>query len=372
MEGDLIAVLTACALKDMAAAQGNHYVAAILDVKAMTEPNSKPHKRAAACQKDQVQKLMGAWLQARATRPNEMRDGDVAIVLDGGKLGNRAKLLKPFREFTGNSTKFSSKTVTVIYDEGSVKEKKTRIKGVSGVRQEEHMHLVSRVAFDCPERKRKHVAGSNRGSSLAFVKLPSWVSCWKLPFETKRKAYGKHRVDCGGKADSAGDDDTDDDGECDDFPPCFLDGALQRPMARAPKNLEPFCYHSLPLEFYEEVFTSYYINDVYDLSPGDGTAAKATLLARKTYVGICHADVHMAEMYTMLTEFVKENFAAQDSMFYQAGYASAKQDPVTDPKPKKRGKNERGGPKKKGKKDRVEAKESSDSDSDSEASGGST
>lgn len=60
------------------------------------------------------------------------------------------------------------------------------------------------------------------------------------------------------------------------------------------------------------------------MTPGDGAAAKSALLARKGYVGICHSDLHIEEMYRMLTNFVLQHFEVDGSVFYQATYACAK------------------------------------------------
>ena len=97
---------------------GYHWItgraAAVLDVKATTEPDSRPHKRKPACQNDQAQHHIRALLQSRATRPKDMREGDAAIVLDGGKLVSRAELLKPVKDFTGETAKLSTKMVAVV------------------------------------------------------------------------------------------------------------------------------------------------------------------------------------------------------------------------------------------------------------------
>ena len=343
-EGELMAIFDQCTLKDSVGAPGSGYVGCILDVKTMTEPVSQPHKRVGPCKKDKIIKLVGAWLKSRATQARAkdgMKEGDALLLLDGGKHGNQIKFLAPVRDFCG-AKHFSKKVVNIVYDEDSVMVRKSRVKGVSALRQQEWLHVVSRTAFDVPLRKRKHYVGTNRGSTLAFVKLPTWGSSWMLPFEIKRRLYGRNRVDVGGRAE--GDDDDDDVADSDEEqdaveddnnPPCFVDGVQTTPQVRAAKNLEPVCYQSLPTSFHEETLDSYYIKELYELTPWDGAVAKAALLGRKGYVGICHTDVHVAELYKMLTAFVLQTFQVQDSVFFQAGYAALKGvKPGTDDDPK--------------------------------------
>ena len=195
-----------------------------------------------------------------------------------------------------------------------------------------------------------------------------------MPFELKRKVYGKNRVDVGGRADESdgGEESNHEDeeaGDDDNNPPCFIDGVQQYPQVRAPKNIEPVCYQSLPTEFFEEAFESYYVRELYDLTPGDGAAAKAALASRKSYVGVCHTTAHAEELYKMLTNYVTRNFDVQASPFYQASYATqqgTKRDAESQDKGKASPKKK---PKKKDKKKPKKEKKKSSSSSSSSGSG---
>ena len=199
-EAQLEEMIKRSILKDSSGSAGSNYVAALLDVKQMGEPVTAPHSRVMPCKKERIMKLVGAFLRARRgdSANKLMKEGDVVILLDGGKRGNLSKLLSPFRAFSGHH-RTAMKTVTLVYEEESVKARKERVKGVNAVSQQELMHLVSRTAYDVPEMKRVTYAGTNRGNVMAFLRLPAWESGWLLSFDDKKKLWGKSRVPVGGR-----------------------------------------------------------------------------------------------------------------------------------------------------------------------------
>ncbi len=326
-------------LKDSSGSVGSNYVAALLDVKQLGEPVTAPHSRVMPCKKERILKLVSAFLRARGDSAKKlMKEGDVVILLDGGKRGNSHKLLSPFKEFAGLRGHVK-KTVNLVYEEESVKARKERVKGVNAVSQQESMYLVSRTAYDVPERKRLIFEGTNRGNVMAFLRLPSWESGWLLSFDDKKKLWGKSRVPVGGKTfddddeASGGDDDLvlEDgvDDNCPDLlPPCFgPDGSAPplKPKTRLGMNYEPVSFHTLPQEFYKDVLASYFVKDLFDLTAGDGTAAKACLACNSGYVGICCADFHVVSMRGMLVNYVLTLFANQKSFLYNPKYVKNEQ-----------------------------------------------
>ncbi len=407
-EAQLEEMIKRSILKDSSGSAGSNYAAALLDVKQMGEPVTAPHSRVMPCKKERIVKLVGAFLRARRgdSANKLMKEGDVVILLDGGKRGNLPKLLSPFREFSGHH-RTVMKTVTLVYEEESVKARKERVKGVNAVSQQESMHLVSRTAYDVPEMKRVTYAGTNRGNVMAFLRLPAWESGWLLSFDDKKKLWGKSRVPVGGRTfvdddDEASGGDHDDlvpeDGQDDNcppdlLPPCFgPDGsALQlKPKTRSGMNYEPVNFQSLPLEYYKDVLASYFVKDLLDLTAGDGTAAKACLACNIGYVGICCTDFHAESMRGMLVNYVLTLFANQRSFLYNLKYVKNEQQGTKratgsegageqpEKKQKKDSKPEKGGKKPKvdvkngGHKKKQEKESSSDSNDGSDESGTST
>ena len=393
-ESQLTEAIKRSILKDSLGSAGGNYVACLLDVKQLVEPITAPHSRVMPCKRERVMKLVGSFLRARGDKDKKlMRDGDCILLLDGGKRGNFSKLIAPVKEFAGPRG-MARKTVNLVYCEESVKAKKERVKGVNAVSQQEAMHIVSRTAYDVPERKRLVYAGSNRGDTMAFLRLPPWESCWLMSFDDKKRLWAKSRVAVGGKTFEDGDsmdedfdDDIVDDGP-DIVPPSFSsDGTtLQaKPKTRVGSNYEPVSFHPLPLDFYKDVLSSYFIKDMFDATPGDGTAARACLASANVgYVGIVCSDFHGERLRDHLVTYMLTLFGEPQSWHYKPKYKNPKKRAAATliagaPEPKQ-GKTERASagakPKNKaGKKDgknkrgkRTKKESSDDSSDDSSAS----
>ena len=62
---------------------------------------------------------------------------------------------------------------------------------------------------------------------------------------------------------------------------------------RADHLIEPFCYHSLPVQLYRELMdVDVRPQVVLDWCAGDGQAAQASMLNKTSYIGACHTPQH--------------------------------------------------------------------------------
>ena len=131
-ESQLKSAIEKSLLHDASGVPGSRYVACLYDAKLAGEPITAPHLRVTPCKKTRVKKLFSAFLKARSQDGKSMRSGDVCLIHDGGKAGNVHKFTAPFQEFCGRKG-FSRKTVTALFEEDSVKSRKSRVKGVAVV-----------------------------------------------------------------------------------------------------------------------------------------------------------------------------------------------------------------------------------------------
>ena len=238
--------------------------------------------------------------------------------------------------------------------------------------------MISREPLVMPEKKRIHYNGTNKGDLVGFVSLPEWESTWALTFDDKKKLYGKHRVAVGGPTGDDDDDDEDVDmGQPDDAdtPPTVATPSsttvTTAPTGRLGSNVEPVLYQAMPVEFYDDLMSSCFLSDVIHLTAGDGAAAKAALIRRVNFFGVCLSENHVEQLYTHLTDWMLKQFGEPSSAFYQPSMNKKRPAPSADaganPTPTGAGGagGAAGGKPKKAKKTAKAKKESSSSSSDS-------
>ena len=124
------------------------------------------------------------------------------------------------------------------------------------------------------EKKRRHRAyyeGFSSANVLRGLKLPTLPEMWTLTFAEKKSCYGSAMHAVGG-------------------PTSGVEGNKEK---RSDPSIEPFCYHSLPVDFYREIIeTDVRPQIVLDWCAGDGQAAAACLANRTSYIGACHTSKH--------------------------------------------------------------------------------
>lgn len=260
-------------------------------------------------------------MKARDDEDLALPRGDLYLCFDGGRAGNSHKLFKGFKDRDGKTSWQSKKKFVIMYDETSLKKRRSRVRGTGTLRQIETLWAMTRGPLEVPTKQRLHYPGSNKSEGMAYVQLEDWKNTMCVSFKEKKQAYGKQRVAVGGPTE-ADKDDGDDDGvdddeeEADDVPPA-VDQEVTK--SRDPDNKEPFCYQSLPKVLWEELRHSFCIEGLtVDFSPADGECAKAWLDKRSPYIAVCFNDKHVDLLYTHLTEYVLECLKDPKSPHFQA------------------------------------------------------
>jgi hypothetical protein len=276
---------------------------------------------------------------------------------------------------------FFKKQLFVMLSEDCLKKRRARVRGAATLHQVEFLYMLSREPLVFPEKKRINYNGTNKGDLVGFVNLPEWETTWALTFDDKKKLYGKPRVAVGGPTGDDDDDDEDVDmGPTDyaDTPPTVASKTstpstmvTTAATGRLGTNMEPVFYQAMPVEFYEDLMSSCFLSDVIHLTAGDGAAAKAALIRRVNYFGVCLTENHVEALYTHLTEWMIKQFGDPSSAFYQPSMNKKRAAPgaTTTPGTTPSTGRPRGGetkPKKQ-KTAKAKEKESSSSSSDSES-----
>ena len=337
-ETQLTKILRGHAMASSFGSKGSDFVAAIFTTGLSSESITDPHIRGAPFKKERLMKLGKAFLKSR--QPEESEDlstpllpGDLFIALDNQKPGLHAKFTDFMKTATGKKDHLVVKKFTLVYDFDSVVARRHRVKGIGTINQTETMMLVGKGALNIPSKQHKHYHGHNTGTVIAPIKLPPFAKAWCLTFEKKKAAYGNLRLQVGGRTDDGGEDDLEDDDDAmldgSEVPPTvedFVEGGettatpnSKKPKTRAPGNIEPMSYYSIPCEFFDNLQETFNIKDVYDFTPGDGEAALAFLKARKGYIGICFNDSHVELLRERLIDNVMTAFGtAKDPLFHAA------------------------------------------------------
>ena len=107
--------------------------------------------------------------------------------------GNKSALLSGFLDAEGQPLDKSVRTMFLDYDEDSLTARLEKIRGHGNLNQVEKFYIVSKDILDLVDHKRLNYNGSNRGNSVAFVKLPLWTheSVWQLQVKVKRELIRK-------------------------------------------------------------------------------------------------------------------------------------------------------------------------------------
>lgn len=198
----------------------------------------------------------------------ELQPGEMALILDGGKHGNKGKLTGPWRNDKDKNAKNDDEDAdednfdddenssnvglvpSVLYiskTEESITAWRSRNRNTTlGVKQMEMAHILSAGRISLPVKNRKHYKGTNCGDTLSDVAIPKMANVWQLSWKNKKLLYGKkHLIAVGGKtAGTSGD---------------------QNAVKRTDTTMEPVCFHPMPEEFYDTVVDDFHVKRVFDL-----------------------------------------------------------------------------------------------------------
>jgi len=308
----LIQNIRACPLA-MTKGEATGLVMFHLDIKKFGEPQTRPDVRITPI-RDNYTRLVKTILEARNATATEdpaeeslLQSGELAFILDGGKPGNKSKLLAPWLsikkckagvdqdpdedvEEQGPTGTTVPSLLTIVKDEKALQQwrHKSRNNTLS-IRQVEFCHVLSHNKICLPERPRKHFEGTNCGDAISCLKVPPPDQVWCLPWKDKKSLYGKKMlIAVGGRSDGVGD---------------------QTMTKRGDAVKEPVCYHPMPFEFYDEVIHSYFVNRVFDLTCTDDELAYTSLCNKLGYVGICYTEEGAMLLLNRLKERLKVDMA---------------------------------------------------------------
>ena len=288
-------------------------------------------------------RLVQAVLKGRAEKLDPstesacLNSGDVAILLDGGNKGNKARLLQPWKLGVQDAAKkknvseaddgeavvaedmddqegpdvpapgFVPTLLTLGYTEESVTQNRRRNQfqtGLARVPQSEWVHIVSDRKICLPSRKRMHFPGTTVGDLLSGLEVPAIEAEWHMPWGEKKAYYGKKLlVAVGGKTDVAPED--------------------KEKAIKTDKSMVPTVHHLMPGNFYEEMVHTFFAKCVIDLTPLSGKFAWTALKAKVAYVGIVPTAAASAALKARLTSLLKEELATPGSKLYSTEYAEA-------------------------------------------------
>ena len=181
-------------------------------------------------------------------------EGDLYFLFDGGKIGNQVDLLK---SFAGKPK--SVKTFVLWRDEDSLRQRQLRVRGSIGTyRQEERLHIISASIPALKPMKFTNFKGSSAGSMMGPIILPPMSSMWSLLWPQKKDLFTPaNLIAVGGRA-----------GPDDELPE---DHSPTKP--RDKDTMEPIFFNALPGSFYDEVLSAIPLAGVLDLCLGDGALA---------------------------------------------------------------------------------------------------
>lgn len=178
--------------------------------------------------------------------------------------------------------------VFINFDEDSLQERMERVKGFESVNQVERCYMVTKGGLDLHDRKRLRFEGRNRGNSLFPVKAPSWSAddLWKLQVKTKREVLGKKGgvILVGGAGPESAE--------------------IKKEAKRAPTDVEPVFYHSLPIAVDEEWCHSFNCAAMVSCNAGAGHDAYVCVLNRKPFFGVTLTDEHTHHLKIHLEKMV--------------------------------------------------------------------
>ena len=312
------------------------------DVKKAAETHFRPELRIAPLQEKEYKRVVKAILNARKvnnTDPAMVNGGEVALILDGGRRGNMTRLLAPWKEEAPRKRKrsdkydkgddedvvvddveedeadgsdadskggFQVKILQVAYTEASVARRRALSRGTASLHQVEWAHILAGKAINLPERPRKHYEGTNCGDLLIGVEIPPLENEWHVSVKEKAVYLGKKKL----------------------IDPASAGSAVAAPAGSAAEAREdavqvPFCYHSMPENFYAELIHMFFAKLVLDLTPFDARFAWVALRSRIGYCGLANNEEHAEAMRRQLRHLTFKGMLDQNSGLYNAAYAAA-------------------------------------------------
>ena len=322
-----------------------------MDLDLLTEAMTAPHTRQPPSRKPQLNRLINSFLALRAANAPEdaantsckMVRGDVFLFRDGGKRAVADYVSKLLVNGKGRWSTVARQenlfklSTHVMISEDSLKERRSRVRGVGALKQLTGLHAFMYGETNIPEKSRIVFSGSNMGDVLGPVGFQKWSESWKVPIDVKKAMYGDNIRPVGGR--NPGDDggDGDDDDNANDAATAAAASAededddknrpnFQVETSSGKKKAEPAFWWALPEKYYKEVKHSYYGRRIIDLSPGPGNFLIASWdeTPPTPYIGVCFGSTHQSELMDHAVDEYLVRMATEGHPVYNKDYAKFK------------------------------------------------
>ena len=257
----------------------------------------------------------------------ELQPGEIAVVLDAGKKGNKNKLVTPWvkenskkkkddandeeaedddedeLDTSGPNVAVVPTLLQIVKTEASLNAWKKKCRSNTlGVKQLECAHILSAGRVTLPEKARTHYPGTNCGDTITGVAIPGMDKVWKMAWRNKKLLYGKKNlIAVGGKTLGA------EEGDC----------------KRTDTTVEPVCFHPMPPEFYDTITDDFHAKRVFDLVTCDAVFSYVCLCKRIGYIGICFTLEHQQFIEDHIIEKLKVDMADFQHPLFNPSYAAA-------------------------------------------------
>ena len=235
------------------------------------EASARPHLRVPPFREGHCNRMVKGSLLAAGAADN-FPPGHLFVMTDGKAHSNNDKMQKCFSDSNHKALPKQKKILYVMTTEDSERDTKERMSGVATLATMEINTLFSQKTISVPYKKRLHCGGSNVSDTLGPLHKPARSELWSIKQSLKSKYYGSALVEVGGKVDGDAGGDTD-------------------PAPRS-TELVPFCWHSKPTEYYDELMHAYNIISWWDLTASDTILLMMAVRRKFPYLGVCHTHDH--------------------------------------------------------------------------------
>ena len=281
------------------------YIGIFYDPKVAGEANHRPQLRVPPLRSEPLRRLVE--LARSRVGPTEVTDeelpeGDIYFLFDGGKFGNQGELLKPF---AGKPK--SVKSLLLWRDEDSYHARYQRVRGVGSCQLQEGLHFVTAGLLAVRPVKFQTYRGTTAGTMMGPIIMPDSGTLWAASWPQKKDIYTPaNLIPVGGRLDD------DDDAE-----------PASRAKARDKDTVEPVFYHALPESFYAELLAAFPLAGVLDLTPGDGALALSAYKKGLVYVGLTFGTAHQTLLAKHLEKSIWKAMSTDHDPLYEPRLVTA-------------------------------------------------
>jgi len=282
------------------------YIGVFYDPKLSGEANHRPQLRVPPLRYEPFKRLIElARGRFGPEVGDDIPDGDLYFLFDGGKMGNQVELLKPF-----SGKPKSVKTFILWRDEDSLVQRQFRVRGGIGTyRQEERLHIISANIPALKPVKFQNFKGSSGGSMMGPIILPPVDSMWSLLWPKKKDLFtAANLIPVGGRA---GPDEE------------HAEDEIPKVKPRDKDTTEPVFFHALPGSFYDELLSAIPLAGVLDLCPGDGALALAAFKRGICYTGLCFSEPHKKLLSQHLERSIWQGMSDDTDLLYEPRLVAA-------------------------------------------------